>query len=311
MSVWTGKGTVETEDRRAPDAAEGDGELPVPWSGSGRPLSSAEVERVIRRASDLQFEAGATGAADGLEEGELIRIGEEVGLGPRYVRQALAEVRADSLVPALPSESSKAARVFGSGLVRASRVVPGNPPEVEDRVATYFRDHELLKPVRSQPGRSLWEPAGGLLSTMRRAMDVGGRGYELAKARNIAVDIEPLESGWSLVTVTADLRNARNEAAAGWYLGGVFTALGASISLLVTGGATLPLLLGSGLISGAVLGTATWATGKTFRKRWTRMEMALQGFLDRVERGEELAVRDDTWSGRWPPIQFFGLGPRA
>jgi hypothetical protein len=302
---------VETEDRSAPEPAVDDSELPVPWSGSGKPLSSAEVERVIRRASDLQFEAGTSGAAEGLVEGELIRIGEEVGLSPRYMRQALAEVRADSLVPALPSESSTAARVFGSGLVRASRVVFGNPSEAEQRVATFFRDQELLKRVRSQPGRSLWEPAGGLLSTMQRAMDVGGRGYELAKARSIAVDVEPLESGWSLVTLTADLRNMRNEAAAGWYLGGVFTALGGSISVLVTGGATLPLLLGAGLISGAALGTATWATGRTFRKRKLRMEMALQGFLDRVERGEEPSAQADAWSRRLPPMRFFGLGPKV
>ena len=36
----------------------------------------------------------------------------------------------------------------------------------------YLKDQELLKQIRSRPGRSLWEPAAGLISQMRRAMDV-------------------------------------------------------------------------------------------------------------------------------------------
>jgi hypothetical protein len=286
------------EDRRdAPSEGDETGassaDLPTRWTGTGEALTSEEVERVIRRASDLQFRAGSP-ESDQLSEGEVIRIGEEVGLDSRYMRQALAEVRADSLVPVLPEESAVAARVFGPGLVRASRVVPGEPPEVEDRISEYLRGEELLKQIRSQPGRSLWEAAGGAVNTMRRAMDVRGREFALAKARSIAVDVEPLETGWSLVSITADMRNMRNERGGGWFFGLSLAAIPAAILLSVTGGPELPLLLGMGLSGGTALGTATWASSKHFRRQRERMELAVQGFLDRLERGEPLAADRDS-----------------
>lgn len=269
------------------DSASGE-RLPARRGDSGRTLSGDEVERVIRRASDLQFRAG-TADSEGLEEGELIKIGREVGLEARYLRQALAEVHADSLVPAMPEESETAARLFGSAIVRASRVVPGEPAEVEARIADHLRDRELLKQVRYRPGgRSLWEPAGGLISTMRRAMDVGGHGYTLAKAKAVAVDVEPVESGWSLVTITVDMRNQRAETAGGWFFGMILSAIPVGILLVAPGGPELPLLLGPSLAGGAALGTATFASNKHFRKQRARMELVVQGLLDRLERRESL-----------------------
>jgi len=286
------------EDRRdAPPEGDETGasseDLPTRWTGTGEALTSEEVERVIRRASDLQFRAGSN-ESDQLSEGEVIRIGEEVGLDSRYMRQALAEVRADSLVPVLPEESAVAARLFGPGLVRASRVVPGEPAEVENRISGYLRSEELLKQIRSQPGRSLWEAAGGAVNTMRRAMDVRGREFALAKARSVAVDVEPLETGWSLVSITADIRNMRTETAGGWFFGLSLAAIPAAILLSVTGGPELPLLLGMGLSGGTALGTATWASGKHFRRQRGRMELAIQGFLDRLERGEPFTPERDS-----------------
>ena len=171
-----------------PDAPSGaDASAAGPPSTAG-PLSSGDLEQVIRRAAELQHSVGAGGAGgrDGLSEGEVLRIGREVGLDPRHVRRALAEHRAESLVPALPEDEAPL-RALGEGRVRASRAVPGEPVGVQEKLEGHLRTRESLQSVRRRPGRSLWEPAGSLLSKMQRTLDVGGRGYELAEARSLEV----------------------------------------------------------------------------------------------------------------------------
>lgn len=282
------------EDADLPARAPPDPKLPSPPYGSDMSVSHAQLEKIIRRASDLQFrDSSDTGSA--LDAAEVVRIGGEVGLDPRYVQQALAEVQAEALVPAMPADSGLAQRLFGSGLVRASRVVTGDQGEVEAKLEEHLRERELLKQVRSRAGLSLWEPAGGVVSSMRRAMDVAGHGYELAKARNIQVAIEQLEPGWSLVTLTADLRNTRNQAAGGFYTAVMGSTIGISIAILATGGVGLLPILGAVAVGAAGFGGATWATGATVRKRFARMELALQGLLDRLELGEPLMVTDGSW----------------
>ncbi len=227
-----------------------------------------------------------------------MRIGEEVGLEPRYVRRALAEVHADSLLPALPEEARLSARLWGSGIVRAIRVVPLEASEAQARVETYLRDREAMSRVRTGTGRSLWEPAGGLWSTMRRAMNVGGHGYELAKARSLELRVEPLEAGFSLVTLTADLRNERGKIAAGWHFGLAGSGLGAAIALLAVFGPEAAALLGAGAIGGTAAAGASWATAAQYRRRRERLELVLQGLLDRLEQGEPLVSSRPGWRER-------------
>lgn len=286
------EGPHEKGDLSAPASA---GERhPAPAYRPGVAVTPAQLERVIRRASDLQFR-DSSGEEGSLDAAEVVRIGGEVGLEPRYVQQALAEVQAEALVPAMPADNGMAQRLFGSGLVRASRVVPGDRNEVEGKLEEHLRERELLKQVRSRPGLSLWEPAGGVVSSMRRAMDVSGHGYELAKARNVQVAIEQLESGWSLVTLTADVRNARNQAAGAYYTAFLGSSIGISVAILATAGiAALP-LIGAVAVGAAGFGGATWATGASVRRRYARMELALQGLLDRMELGESLAGEESSW----------------
>jgi len=278
----------------------GTGSNGPPEEGSNLPaarpqaITQEQLERVIRRASDLQFRSSTTISSD-LDAAEVVRIGEEVGLERRWVQQAMAEVQAESLVPASPEDSGFMQRWVGPAVVRVSRVVPGDPTHVERNLEHYLRDKELLKPVRTKPGRSLWEPAGGLVSSMRRAMDVSGHGYTIAKARRLQVAIEPLESGWSLVTLTADMGNLRNEAAGGWMFGMGMGSLGASLGLVLsTGGAALA-FVGAAAIVGAAAGTARFAARRHVRKERERMELRLLGILDRLERGETLEPDGESW----------------
>lgn len=237
----------------------------------------------MRRAAELQFAAGGEGAG-ALDEAELVRIGEEVGLDARYVRQALAERRAAALVPTMPTERALPTRLWGSAVVRESRVAPGARDEVLRKVEVFFRERESLRQVRDRPGRSLWEPASDLWSHLQRGLDFGGRGYNLAKAKGVALSVEQLEPGRSLVTLTVDLRNQRAEHAAGWLLGLALPAGILSAAGLVLG-AEAPVFLAAPLAGAATLGAGSWAAARTFRRRRERVRLALQGLLDRLEQG--------------------------
>jgi len=257
-------------------------------------ITREQLERVIRRASDLQFRSSTT-VSSNLDPDEVVRIGEEVGLDARHVQQAMAEIRAEALVPTAPEDGGFMAKWAGPSVVRVSRVVPGDQSSVEQTLEHYLREKELLRPVRTKPGRSLWEPAKGLVSSMRRSLDVGGHGYTIAKAKRLQVAVEALESGWSLVTVTADMGNVRNETAGGWLFGLSLGSLSAATTLIVaTGGAVLAVVGGVAIVGGA-MATARGAARTHVRKERERMELTLLGLLDRLERGETLGLGGEAW----------------
>ena len=257
-------------------------------------VTREQLERVIARASDLQFRRSKPVGGE-LQAGEVVQIGAEVGIEERYVRQALAEVEAASLIPDAPLDEGLARRIAGPAIVSTSRVVPGGPSEVEANLESYLRQEELLRQVRSRSGGSVWEPGTGLVHQMRRAFDVGGRRYTLAKARDLQIRVAALESGWSLVTLTADIGNLRAERLAGWFTGmGLAGAAGAFGLLTATGGGVLPLLGALAVFSGfTALATACARAGT--RKAGQRTRRALEGLLDRLERGENLLSEEEPW----------------
>lgn len=252
-------------------------------------VSSSDLERVIRRAAELQFDEGED--VTDLEVGEVVRIGEEVGLEPRHVRRALAEVQAAALLPALPPDRGLPTRLWGPGIVRHSRAVRGGAASVQESVEEHFEHRESLRCVRRQPGRSLWEPAAGLVKQMQRALDVGGHGYDLAKARNVQLAVESLEEGWSLVTLSVDLRNLRAQQATGWLLGLGLSGTGGAVASAVLAGTAVGFVIMPVLALG-FWGGASWAAGRTFEKSRSRIELIVLGLLDRLEQGEIGNPRD-------------------
>lgn len=249
-----------------------------------REINAAEFETVIRRATELQL--GADRVPDSLNDAEVLRIGEEVGLEGRHVRQALAELRAADLLPARPRDTGLAARLWGEASVQASRVVPGDPHEVFRALEGYLRHREALTPLRDQADRQVWEPASDLASKLQRSFDFSGHGYELARARRIEVSVEGLEPGRSLVTVTADLGNQRAGHAAGWLIPASAVGLGTALGMHF--GEAVPILLSmpAGLGPAAALGS--FAARRSYRKRRDRVETKIQGVLDRLEQGLSL-----------------------
>lgn len=254
--------------------------------GSNLPMqvSRDQLEKVIHRAAELQFGSGET--PDVLEAAEVLRIAEEVGLEGRFVRQALAEVRADALIPARPPDDSAATRLWGDAIIVAARVVPGERGSLQARLARYLAERESLRCVRDRPGQLVFAPAKGVVSQIQRGFDFGGHGYDLAKARSIGVMVQPLEEGRSLVSITADMTNQRTGHAAGWY-GGLGTfGLGSALGAILGAGA--PALIVLPAVAAGVGLAGTFGTSRTVAVQRRRLELAVQGLLDRLERGFDM-----------------------
>ncbi len=260
---------------------------PVPARPLERGVGRKELDRIIRRAAELQFHA-SDGPSEVLSEAEVVRIGEDVGLDTRHIRRALEEGRADALAPELPQDPSPLQRVVGPGRVQLRRVIPGTPEKVEADLALHLRDRESLHPVRSRAGVSIWEPAEGFLPQLQRGLKWKGHRYDLAQARQIEVAVLALEADFSLVTLTLDVRNLRARHGGGYLT--MLSALGGAGGLVL--GLTALSLPPLGVVTAGALGMAGGAAGgipagrRAFRNQVERVRLASEGLLDRLEKGE-------------------------
>lgn len=257
----------------------------------GRSVPARRLEAIIRRAAELQFAEG-DGGRDVLSEDEVLRIGEEVGIEPRHLRRALAETRAADLLPEGPEDRGLLRSTWGPGVVRATRVVPGELAAVQRSVEGHLEARQSLRAVRRRRGSSVWQASEGLVDKMQRALDVAGRGYELAEARSVELTVAPLEEGRSLVTLTADLRNVRLQNAVSWGSGSaaVFVVAGVASGLILG----VPWLLAVPGAIAATAGTAAFGGARTFERARERLRMAMEGLLDRLEAG---ALEEDDGPG--------------
>ena len=265
-----------------------DGEL----SGPGLPeVSRDDLDRVIRRAVELQFEEGTERAGSArLDETEVLRIAGEVGIEERFVRRALGELRADRLLPAPLADQSPLVRFFGEATAQAHRVVPGTLERVEAEIGDYLRTRETLSPVRSRRGQSLWEPDPGVLAKVKRSLRLQGHRYELSRVTGLHVTISPMEEGFVLASLAADLRTSRAENAAGWAIGfgsgGAVAGLGAGF-LVGTALLGIPAFVAAPLfavptaLAGVLLGLRVGRG--PFRKVVERARQAAEGILDELE----------------------------
>lgn len=248
-----------------------------------RRIDRDALERILQRAAELQ--AREIDTADGLTEQELLKLGAEVGIDGRFLRQALYEERAG----AAAGERGFLARWIGPRVVTASRVVPGDRAQVEQAIEHWMTDGEALAVKRRLPDRTVWERQRGFFAEMKRGFGVGGRSYVLAKrAGDVSVGITQLEPGYCHVEMSADLGTARGEAATGAAVGAA--VLGAAglgvltIPVAATGAATLLALAALVPLVGAV--STPMLVSRAFRRRSEAVQVALEQVLDRLERHE-------------------------
>src|SRR5260370_1445002 len=89
---------------------------------AGELIRREALERIIQRAAELQ--AGEPDLGGGPTEPELLALGQEVGIPPRYLRQALLEEPTRSGVA---PERGVVAWLAGPLALTARRVAPGHP----------------------------------------------------------------------------------------------------------------------------------------------------------------------------------------
>jgi len=233
------------------------------------------LERIIQRAAELQ--AGERDIGEGLTEPDLLALGQEVGIPPRYLRQALLEERTRGGVPPV---RGVAAWLAGPLALTAERVVPGDPAGVERLLTGWMEREESLLVKRRYADRTSWEPRVGAVASIQRALGAGGKSFALAQASEVLAQVVALEPGFCHVRLTASVRGQRTRR-----LWGVASLVGFGAALA----AVTPAL--------GVLGPwvflpplAAWAAALAVARRHRhdneRIVVGLEQVLDRLERGE-------------------------
>jgi hypothetical protein len=233
------------------------------------------LERIIQRAAELQTKDREIG--EGLSDSELMNLGEEVGILPKHLKQALAEERSRALTA---TDRGMLTQFFGPRRVAAQRAIPGKAADTEAALRDWMSEGELLQVKRRYPDRTSWERKEGAFASIKRSFGAGGRKYVLASAAEVVSKVIDTDQNHCHVQLVADLSNKRNG-----------HVIGASV--LVGGGATttgIALLLGV-LVPVAVIPVVLSApiatmVARSHRKEVEKFQVALEQILDRLEHGE-------------------------
>jgi hypothetical protein len=240
-------------------------------------IDRAALERIIQRAAELQ--AGEMDAGEGLSEQDLLKLGADVGIPGRFLRQAMYE---ETSRGGAESAHSAFARWAGPKVVGASRVVPGEKAQLDQALDAWMSDAEALTAKRRLPDRTLWEPQQGLFAQMRRGLALDGKSYQLARALEVSVSVTQLEDGYCHVALSADVSNTRHGAISGATAVAVTGVLVSSVLL-----ALVPVAMPAFLIIPGAIGVGIGAgIPKVHRRQAARVQLALEQVLDGLERGE-------------------------
>ena len=247
------------------------------------------MERVLARAAELQGGGASSDSSDLISEAQLVEIGKEVGLAPAILNQALAEERTRVH---LPEERGFFAQLAGGGFASATRTVNGNQRAILAEIDTWMQRRECLCVQRRFADRITWEPQRGVIATIKRGMNAGGRGYHLTRASQVSATVLPVDATRVVVRLDADLtalRRTRLEI--GTALGGVglLGAAGLGFALTV---AAVPFLLAVtlGAVPLAVGGAAGYYVVGSHRNLLGSAQLALEQILDRLEHRELKSV---------------------
>ena len=243
--------------------------------GDAPVLDRAALERVLARASELQALLGEHPEA--LTEAQLLELGNEVGIAPEHLRQALAEERDRGL---LPPEAGLAVVLAGASAVAAARVVPGSPASVLAALDATMQHDEVLVLKRRFPEGLVWEAQRGFIGGLRRGFALSGRSYHLSDATDVAARVAAVDGARVHVRLTASFFDHRGRR--------IGLAVAAAAGLLITAAPLLaigvaPLLA---VAPWVVFGSATFlVTRRQYRRLLARAAVALEQVLDRLEYG--------------------------
>jgi hypothetical protein len=243
--------------------------VPVPR----RPLDRAALQRVLARAAELQASSGDP--ADTLTDDQILDLGQEVGLSPQHLRQALAEERGRRETPGAHG------LLFGSTTVSAERTVRANAENIFAALDVWMQKDEWLQIKRQFPDRIVWEPRRDFEGGIRRILNVGGRGYSLSRATDVGATVVPVDEGRVLVRLDADLSGHRRSTLGGLAAAGALGAAGSAVAVALHFAlivAPVPFVAFGAVGYFAARSNHAGAVG--------RAQLTLEQMLDRLERGE-------------------------
>ena len=259
--------------------------VPAPVAPRQTLLDRQALERVLARAAELQGASALPESADLISEGQLLEIGNEVGLNPATIKQALAEERTRINVP---EERGLVAQSAGAGFATATRTVPGNARDVLAKLDAWMLREECLQVQRRFNDRITWEPQRGLFGKLRRTVNVSGRGFYLMDATQVSATVLPVDTSRVVVRLDADIHASRARRVGA---SGVVATLGAAaggvlgLALVV---AHLPIIIAAGSVILPFAGGSAIAyrVARTHRGVLASVQLALEQILDRLEHGD-------------------------
>ena len=238
-------------------------------------LSRAALERVLARAAQLQAASGEDDESGAMTEEQLVELGKEVGLSGELLRQALAEERSRTL---LPAESGWLATFTGVSAVTAARTVPGTPAAVLGAIDAWMQRSEALQVKRRFADQLVWEARRDIFSVIRRTIPIWGRGFELIPANDVSAIVAAVGPNRAHARIVADFSVARSRrATSGAAL--AFAMLLITAPLIAIG--VSPVLAAIPSALAALL--ALFITRRQYRQLVSRAQVSLEQALDRLE----------------------------
>ncbi|MFI5246749.1 MAG: hypothetical protein ACHQQR_16065 [Gemmatimonadales bacterium] len=238
-------------------------------------LSRAALERVLARAAQLQAAIGDGDEPGSMTEAQLVELGKEVGLSGELLRQALAEERGRTL---LPAESGWLASLTGVSAVTAARTVTGKPATVLAALDAWMQRGEALQVKRRFADQLVWEARRDIFAVIRRTLPIWGRGLELGPANEVSAIVAPVGPEKTHARIVADFSVTRSRRA----------TTGAALAcamLLITAPLVVihvpPLLAAIPAALAALL--TMLVTRRQYRQLVSRAQVSLEQALDRLE----------------------------
>ncbi len=236
---------------------------------------------MIRRAVELQVHEGEdpTSAHEGMPEGELTRIGREIGLSPRHIQQALAETSAAPV----PTDGVVDRR-FGPPTVATSRLLGIPADQARDELDRYARNQEWMVVRRRFSDRVVYTRAAGVAAELQRGLSGLSQKHPRLDVPELEISVREADAGSCYVALRGDLRGLR----AGWLGGAAAGTSGGVILGTVLGLAIAPPVA---LVGAPVLAAAAWGSRAGYRRAVDQKSDLMESMLDRLEHGE-LAAPD-------------------
>ena len=221
-------------------------------------LNMDSVERVLRRAIELQFDDDH--GPDTLRPEHIERIADEIGISASHVRRALfEEATASEQVEMTPLD-----RFLAPVRMKERTIVDSDLATVTDTVDTWLEKHEGLQKRRLHGHGVVWEKDSSPVASIRMGIGVGKGTGAMRSVGPITHHIHSVEADKHLVTLEADT-SIIGKVAKGFLAAGVGLSAVMGIVLLILGAGWAALGGAAGIL--AAFGGIALTTARVWSSR--------------------------------------------